>query len=152
MLDMANQFGDAGVRKLYNAVHNIHVLLLPPFSDLDINALVRGSEVLVQKSIREGFGLTVSEALWKKKPVVGSAVGGIKLQVIDGVTGFLVHSVEGAATRISQLLRDRRLRERMGQNGYEHVKQNFLVTRHLKDYLLTMLALEHPGESIVYLN
>ncbi len=131
---------------------DIHVLLLPPFSDLEINALVRGSAVVVQKSIREGFGLTVSEALWKKKPVIGSAVGGIKLQVIDGVTGFLVHSVGGAANRISQLLRDRRLRERMGQNGYEHVKQNFLVTRNLKDYLLTMLALEHPGESVVYLN
>ena len=131
---------------------DIHVLLLAPFSDLEINALVRGSTVLIQKSIREGFGLTVSEALWKRKPVIGSAVGGIKLQVIDGETGFLVHSVEGAANRISQLLRDRRLRERLGQNGYEHVRQNFLVTRHLKDYLLTVMALEHPGESIVYLN
>ena len=131
---------------------DIHVLLLAPFSDLEINALVRGSVVLIQKSIREGFGLTVSEALWKRKPVIGSAVGGIKLQVIDGETGFLVHSVEGAANRISQLLRDRRLRERLGQNGYEHVRQNFLVTRHLKDYLLTVLALEHPCESIVYLN
>src|SRR5579864_3885785 len=130
---------------------DIHVLLLPPFSDLEINALVRGSTVVIQKSIREGFGLTVSEALWKRKPVIGSAVGGIKLQVIDGVTGFLVHSVEGAANRIAQLLRDRRLRERMGESGYLHVKQNFLVTRHLKDYLLTMLALEHPDESIVYL-
>lgn len=131
---------------------DIHVLLLPPFSDIEINALVRGSAVVIQKSIREGFGLTVSEALWKGKPVIGGAVGGIKLQVIDGVTGFLVHSVEGAANRIGQLLRDRRLRERMGQNGYEHVKQNFLVTRNVKDYLLTMLALEHPGESIVYLS
>jgi len=62
-----------------------------------------------------------------------------------------VHSVEGAANRITQLLRDRKLRERMGENGYQHVKQNFLVTRHLKDYLLAMLALEHPSESIVYL-
>lgn len=131
---------------------DIHVLLLPPFSDLEINALVRGSTVLIQKSIREGFGLTVSEALWKRKPVIGSAVGGIKLQVIDGETGFLVHSLEGAANRIDQLLRDRRLRERLGHNGYEHVRQNFLVTRHLKDYLLTVLALEHPDESIVYLN
>ena len=113
---------------------------------------MRGSDVLVQKSIREGFGLTVSEVLWKRKPVIGSAVGGIKLQVIDGVTGSLVQSVEGAANRISQLLRDRKLRERTGENGYEHVKQNFLVARHLKDYLLTMLALEHPGESVVYLN
>jgi trehalose synthase len=130
---------------------DIHVLLLPPFSDLEINALVRGSTVLIQKSIREGFGLTVSEALWKRRPVVGSAVGGIKLQVIDGVTGFLVHSVEGAANRIAQLLRDRKLRENMGENGYQHVKQNFLLTRQVKDYLLTMLALEHPRESVVYL-
>jgi trehalose synthase len=131
---------------------DIHVLLLPPFSDLEINALVRGSTVVIQKSLREGFGLTVSEALWKKKPVVAGAVGGIKIQVIDGVTGFLVHSIEGAATQIAQLLRDRRLRERMGENGYEHVKQNFLLTRHVKEYMLTMLAMEHPGESVVHLN
>lgn len=131
---------------------DIHVLLLPPFSDLEINALVRGSTIVIQKSIREGFGLTVSEALWKRKPVIGGAVGGIKLQLIDGVTGYLVHSPEGAANRIAQLLRDRRLRERMGENGYEHVRHNFLVTRHVKDYLLTMLALEHPGESVVNLS
>ena len=131
---------------------DIHVLLLPPFSDLEINALVRGSTVVMQKSIREGFGLTVSEALWKKKPVIGSAVGGIKLQVIDGVTGFLVHSIEGAANRVAQLLSDRKLCERMGENGFAHVKQNFLVTRQVKDYLLTMLALEHPRESVVHLN
>ena len=131
---------------------DIHVLLLPPFSDLEINALVRGSTVVMQKSIREGFGLTVSEALWKKTPVIGSAVGGIKLQVIDGVTGFLVHSIEGAANRVTQLLSDRKLCERMGENGFEHVKQNFLVTRQVKDYLLTMLALAHPRESVVHLN
>ncbi len=130
---------------------DIHVLLLPPFSDLEINALVRASTVVMQKSVREGFGLTVSEALWKKKPVIGGAVGGIKLQVIDGVTGFLVHSAEGCANRIAQLLGDRKLRERLGENGYLHVKQNFLLTRHVKDYVLTMLALEHPGESVVHL-
>jgi trehalose synthase len=128
---------------------DIHILLLPPFSDFDINALVRGSTVVIQKSLREGFGLTVSEALWKKRPVVAGAVGGIRLQVIDGVTGFLVHSVEGCANQVSQLLRDRRLRERMGENGHEHVKENFLITRHMRDYILTMLALEHPGESLV---
>jgi glycosyltransferase involved in cell wall biosynthesis len=128
---------------------DIHVLLLPPFSDLEINALVRGSTVVLQKSIREGFGVTVSEALWKKKPVIGGAVGGIKLQVINGVTGFLVHSPEGAASRIVQLLGDRKLRERLGENGYQHVKQNFLLTRNVKDYLLTMLALDQPGESVV---
>jgi trehalose synthase len=129
---------------------DIHVLLLPPFSDLEINALVRGSTVVIQKSVREGFGLTVSEALWKKKPVIGGAVGGIKLQVIDGVTGFLVHSAEGAANRIAQLLGDRRQRERLGENGHLHVKQNFLLTRHVKDYVLTLLALEHPHESVVH--
>jgi trehalose synthase len=131
---------------------DIHVLLLPPFSDLEINALVRASTVVIQKSVREGFGLTVSEALWKKKPVIGGAVGGIKLQIIDGVTGFLVHSAEGTANRIAQLLGERKLRERLGENGHLHVKQNFLLTRHVKDYLLTMLALEHPHESVVHLD
>ncbi|HXG35156.1 MAG TPA: glycosyltransferase [Bryobacteraceae bacterium] len=130
---------------------DIHVLLLPPFSDLEINALVRGSTIVLQKSIKEGFGLTVSEALWKKKPVIGGAVGGIRLQVIHGVTGFLVHSPEGAAMRAAQLLADSELRRRMGENGYLHVKQNFLLTRHVKDYMLVMLALEHPGEDIVSL-
>jgi len=131
---------------------DIHVLLLPPFSDLEINALARGSTVMMQKSIREGFGLTVSEALWKKKAVVGGAAGGIKLQIIDGITGFLVHSAEGAANRVAQLLSDRRLRDKMGENGFQHVRQNFLVTRHIRDYILTMLALEHSGESMIYLN
>ncbi len=147
--------GEAVLSEVREAAANdpdIHVLLLPPFSDLEINALVRGSTVVLQKSIREGFGLTVSEALWKRKPVIGGAVGGIKLQIIDGVTGFLVHSPEGAATRIAELLRDRRLRDRIGENGYQHVKQNFLVTRHVKDYILIMLALDHPGESVVQLN
>lgn len=131
---------------------DVHVLLLPPFSDLEINALVRASTIVLQKSIKEGFGLTVSEALWKRKPVIGGAVGGIKLQIINGVTGYLAHSVEGTANRISELLRDGRLRERMAENGYQHVRQNFLVTRHVKDYLMTMLALDHPGESVTYLN
>jgi len=130
---------------------DIHVLLLPVFSDLEINALVRGSTIVFQKSIKEGFGLTVSEALWKRKPVIGGAVGGIKLQVLDGVTGFLVHSPEGAANAASRLLGDRNLRHAMGENGYQHVKQNFLLTRHVRDYLLVMLAAEHPGEDIVSL-
>ena len=131
---------------------DIHIINLPPFSDLEINALVRGSTVVLQKSIREGFGLTVSEALWKRKPVIGGAVGGIRLQVVNGLTGFLVHSPEGAARRIMQLLSDPTLCLALGENGYLHVKQNFLITRHLKDYLLVMLALDHPGQDIVYLN
>jgi len=139
------------VREAAEGDPDIHVLLLPPFSDLEINALVRASTVAIQKSLREGFGLTVSEAMWKKKPVIGGAVGGIKLQVIDGVTGYLVHSPEGCANRIAQLLRDRRLRERLGENGHQHVRQNFLVTRQVKDALLATLALDHPGESVVNL-
>jgi trehalose synthase len=79
-------------------------------------------------------------------------VGGIKLQLINGVTGYLVHSPEGAANRIAELLGNRRLREHMGENGYQHVKESFLVTRHVKDYLLTILALDHPGESVVSLS
>jgi len=130
---------------------DIHVLELPPFSDLEINALVRGSTIVFQKSIREGFGLTVSEAMWKRKPVIGGAVGGIKLQVIDGVTGFLVHSPEGAANRAKQLLSDPAQRKAMGENGHEHVRQNFLLTRHVKDYLLAMLSLDHPDEDLVNL-
>lgn len=128
---------------------DIKVLLLPPFSDLEINALVRGSTIVFQKSLKEGFGLTVSEALWKRKPVIGGAVGGIRVQVINGVTGFLVHSPEGAASRAAQILDDPDLGRQMGENGHQHVKQNFLLTRHVKDYLLVMLALEHPGADIV---
>jgi trehalose synthase len=139
------------VREAAEGDPDIHILLLPPFSDLEINALVRASTVAIQKSIREGFGLTVTEALWKKKAVIGGAVGGIKLQVIDGVTGFLVHSPEGAANRIAQLLRDRKLRERMGESGYHHVRQNFLLTRQVRDAMLATLALDHPGESVVNL-
>jgi trehalose synthase len=131
---------------------DIHVLLLPPFSDLEINALVRGSTIVMQKSIKEGFGLTVSEALWKKKPVIAGAVGGLKLQILDGITGFLVHSPEGAASRAMQLLGDLKLRRILGENGYQHVKQNFLLTRHVRDYMLVMLALDHVNEDVIHLS
>ena len=127
---------------------DIHVLELPPFSDLDINALVRGSTIVMQKSIKEGFGLTVTEALWKKKPVIGGAVGGIRLQLLNGVTGFLVHSPEGAANRAVELLGDPELRDAVGAAGHEHVKENFLTTRHIRDYLLLMLAMEHDDTDL----
>lgn len=129
---------------------DIHVLLLPDGSDIDINALVRASTVVFQKSIKEGFGLTVAEALWKKRPVIGGAVGGIRLQVLDGVTGYLVHSPEGAALRALQLLADADLCRHLGENGYLNVKQNFLLTRDVKDHLLVVLALEHPNEDVVH--
>ncbi len=140
------------VREAAGTDPDVHVLLLPPFSDFEINALVRGSTVVFQKSLREGFGLTVSEALWKKKPVIGGAVGGIKTQIINGVTGFLIHSPEGAASRALQLLADPALCKQLGENGYQHVKQNFLLTRNVKDYLLIMLVLDYPQTDIVYLN
>ena len=127
---------------------DIHVLLLPPFSDVEINALVRSSTIVLQKSLKESFGLTVTEALWKRRPVVGGAVGGIKLQILNGVTGFLVHSPEGAANRAIELLGDAKLRQAVGDNGHEHVKENFLTTRHIRDYLLLILAMEHPDVDI----
>jgi trehalose synthase len=140
------------VREAAEGDPDIHVILLPPYSDTEINALVRASTIVVQKSLREGFGLTVAEALWKRKPVVAGAVGGIKIQVIDDLTGYLVHSPEGAAHRILQLLRDPERRRIMGENGYEHVRRNFLLTRHIKDYLLMMLAVDHLGEHVVSLD
>ena len=114
---------------------DVHVLQLPPEADLEINALQRAATIVLHKPIREGFGVTVAEAMWKGKPVVGSAAGGIAKQVIDGVTGFIVRSDEGAAFRIRHLLNNPGLIQRMGGAGREHVRRNFLITRHLSDYL-----------------
>jgi len=131
---------------------DIHVLLLPPGSDLEVNALQRASTVIVQKSIREGFGLTVSEALWKGKPVVASAVGGIPLQIRQGYSGLLCHSVEGAAHDIRKLLNNPDYAARLGANGREHVRENFLFTRHLREVMLVFLAVCREEErDIVYL-
>jgi trehalose synthase len=129
---------------------DIHILLVPPESDVEINALQRASAVIVQKSHREGFGLTVTEALWKAKPVVASAVGGITLQVKNRFTGLLSYGIEGTAYAIRQLLTNPEYARWLGQNGREHVRYNFLITRHLRDYLLLFLALDHP-QDIIYL-
>ena len=139
------------VRNTADGDPDIHVLPLPPFSDLDINGLVRGSTIIMQKSLKEGFGLTVTEALWKRRPVIGGSVGGIKLQLLNGITGFLVHSPEGAATRAIELLGDEHLRRTIADNGHEHVRANFLTTRHLRDYLLLMLAMEHQDTDLTLL-
>lgn len=120
---------------------DMHILDLPPWSHTEINALQRASTIVIQKSLREGFGLTVSEALLKKKPVVASAVGGIPVQVIHKVTGMLTHSVEGTAYQIRYLLSNPALAATLGQNGYEHVKENFLLTHNLKRYLILFLSL-----------
>ncbi|MEW6600588.1 MAG: glycosyltransferase [Nitrospirota bacterium] len=130
---------------------DIHILLLPPFSDRDINALQRAAMVILQKSLREGFGLTVSEAMWKGKPVIGGAVGGIPLQIVHGITGFLVHSVEGAAFRIRQFLNNPEMANRMGERGKEYVRNNFLITRQTRDYLSIWYSLESRGKNILEL-
>ena len=124
---------------------NIHILLLPADSHREINALQRASTIVLQKSTREGFGLTVTEALWKGKPVIGGNTGGIRLQVINHQTGFLVSTPEGAALRIRYLLRNRDHLAEMGERGRALVLDNFLVTRHLREYLTLMHALRHEG-------
>jgi trehalose synthase len=100
-----------------------------------VNALQRKAAVVLQKSIREGFGLTVAEAMWKGTPVIGGDVGGIRYQIQDGVNGFLVSSVGEAAGRIVQLLKDENLRQQMGKNAKESVRKQFLMTRYLEQYL-----------------
>ena len=117
---------------------DIHVLLLPPDAHLEINALQRAAAIVLQKSLREGFGLTVAEAMWKGKPVIGGFTGGIIVQLVYGVTGFTVNSVEGTAFRIHHLLDNPEVMTKMGQDAREFVRQNFLITRHLGDYLALM--------------
>jgi trehalose synthase len=118
---------------------DIHILELAAASPLEVNALQRASTIVIQKSLREGFGLTVTEALWKKKPVVASAVGGIPLQVIHKHTGLLAHSVEGTAYQIRFLLSHPEIGRRLAEQGHEHVRENFLVTGKLRRYLTLFL-------------
>jgi trehalose synthase len=119
---------------------DIKVLELPAWAPLEVNALQRASTIVLQKSLREGFGLTVSEALWKKKPVVASAVGGIPTQVIHKHTGLLAHSVEGTAYQIRFLLSHPEIATKLGEQGHAHVKENFLITQNLKRYLTLFLT------------
>jgi trehalose synthase len=124
---------------------------MPAFSDKDINALQRIACVVLQKSLKEGFGLTVSEAMWKEKPVIGGAVGGIPLQILNGVTGFLVYSIEGAAFRIRQFLNNPDMAKRMGQKGKEFIRDNFLITRQIRDYLSVWYTLGCRGKRVIEL-
>lgn len=100
-----------------------------------VNALQTRAAVVLQKSIKEGFGLTVAEALWKGTPVIGGDTGGIRYQITEGENGFLVSSVEEAAERMVHLLKDEKLREQMGKKGRENVKKNFLLSRYVEQYL-----------------
>jgi len=136
------------VRECAGNDEDIKILAIPPGSDLEINALQRAATVVFQKSLKEGFGLTISEALWKGKPVVATAVGGIPQQVRNKVTGLLCHSVDGAAYALKQLLSNPEYAAWLGRNGHEHVKQNFLITRHVKEYLLLFLAVDNPSDII----
>ena len=108
---------------------DIHILLLPPDAHKTINALQIISDIVLQKSLKEGFGLTVTEAMWKGKPVIGGNTGGIRLQVINHHTGFLVDTPDSAAQRIQQLLRDPEKLKEMGRKAKEYVRNNFLITR-----------------------
>ncbi|MDX6640394.1 MAG: trehalose synthase, partial [Solirubrobacteraceae bacterium] len=102
---------------------------------IEVNAFQSHSDVLIQKSTREGFGLTVSEAIWKGRPFIGGAVGGIPLQVENGVSGYLVHTVEQCAERTVDILKDPALGKALGRRGKEHVRKHFLTPRYLRDYL-----------------
>ena len=137
---------DPEATEVYNEViekaggdKDIFVLNLPPISNIEINALQRASTVILQKSIKEGFGLTVSEGLWKSKPVIASAVGGIPLQITHKYSGLLSRTIEGTALYAKQILQNQEYAKQLGENGHNHVKYNFLITRHLRDYILLFL-------------
>ena len=114
---------------------------LPPDAHTEINALQRAATIVLQKSIRGSFGLGAAEAMWKGKPVIGGFVGGLPHQIVYDVTGYTVHSVEGAAFRLRHLLNNRELIARMGAAGREHVRRSFLITRHLVDYMALLIHL-----------
>jgi trehalose synthase len=120
---------------------DIIILDLPPWCALEINALQQASTLVVQKSIKEGFGLTVTEALWKGRPTIAGAVGGIPNQIIHNLTGVLVHSGEGCAYQIRYLLTHPEFAAQLGRNGHEHVKENFLMTTNVQRWLLLLQIL-----------
>lgn len=147
--------GDAVLKEVRTAAgddQNIKVLELPPDAHRTINALQRAADIVIQKSTREGFGLTVTEGMWKGKPVIGGDTGGIRLQVVNYHTGFLVNTPEGAALRIRYLLSRRDLMAEMGEKGHRFVRENFLLTRHLREYLTLTVGLLHGSEYRIELN
>ncbi len=121
---------------------DLHMTYFERSNDLEVNALQTLSQVVIQKSIREGFGLVITEAMWKGQAVVGGNVGGIPQQIIDGENGFLVNNVEECADRVLYLLQNPRQAKEMGAKARERVRQNFLITRHLKDYLRLFAGLQ----------
>jgi len=122
-------------------VDDLDIHLLTDLPDMSINAYQRSADVVIQKSLREGFALTVSEALWKEVPVVGAKVGGIPLQIEDGTNGYLVdpRNIAATADRLTLLLENDEMRRRFGKRGRETVRERFLIPRLLSDYV-TLLA------------
>jgi trehalose synthase len=131
----------ADLREAAHHDRDIVVLELPPDADPQINALQRAATIVLHKSVSEAFGLEAAEAMWKGKPVIGGMTSGLRQQIIPDVTGYLVHSVEGAAFRMRHLLNNPEMIARMGAAGREHVRRSFLLTRHLTDYLALLIHL-----------
>ena len=140
----------AEVREVARKDPDIHILDLPPWSALEINALQRASTIIIQKSLREGFGLTVTEGLWKSKPVVASAVGGIPTQIIHKHTGMLAHSVEGTAYQIRFLLSNPAIAHKLGEQGREHVRENFLIVTDVRRYLTMLLHFREESRAVAH--
>jgi len=137
------------IRSAVQSDPDIHIIYLPPSSDLEVNALQRASTVVLQKSLREGFGLTVAEALWKAKPVIATATGGIPLQIRHRHSGILAYSTAGMAHYLTELLSEPEYAATLGMNGREHIRNNFLITRHIKDYLCLFISLYHKDDILL---
>lgn len=130
---------------------DVFALELPPDSDHEINAFQRAADVIVQKSLGEGFGLVVTEAMWKARPVIGGNVGGIRRQIVNGLTGILVETPEGMAYQARGVLRSREYAGQLGTLAREQVRFHSLVPHYLKRWLLILLAARHPGQRVVEL-
>jgi trehalose synthase len=130
---------------------DIHVVMLPSDAHSVINAIQSMAAIIVQKSTKEGFGLTVTEGMWKSKPVIGGAVGGITVQIFDYLTGFLVHSIEGAAYRMRYVLNRPEMMQKIGKNAKEFVRTNYLITSNIRDYLILLHSIRHNHAETIQL-
>ena len=136
--------GDAIFKQVFKAAEgDDDIYLITLQSDRLVNALQRRADVVVQKSLREGFGLTVSEAMWKGTPVVASHVGGIPLQIEDGKNGYLCDGIGDCAAKVEHVLRNPKQSAAMGKAAAEKVRQNFLITRLVKDEMALFGSMTH---------
>jgi trehalose synthase len=128
------------------------IIVNPEDNDITVNALQRAAGAVIQKSLREGFGLVVTEAMWKARPVIGGDTGGIAYQIIDGVNGFLVQTVEGAATRLRQVLSNPHLARSIGAEAHARVQSRFLPPHYLRNWLCLLMSLEQPADGVTILD